>query len=143
MWIWTDVSFQSARPYTKAESGHDFHEPNTASGERPIALFLDTVDLLTFYDLEQSDEKNRQGIYYGDHGLVIQTHIGTPVNPRNLARVYYDILNKLDLPKIRFHDLRHTHATILLKRGATSRSSRSDWATPPYRLPWTLLSCIN
>ncbi len=61
---------------------------------------------------------------------MIQTHIGTPVNPRNLSREYYKILNVIEkendkkkeqgedfiaLPRIRFHDLRHTYATILPK----------------------------
>lgn len=119
---WRDVDLENRllsvrQAYTKAEVGHEFHEPKTASGERSIALFPDTIQLLRSYAIEQATEKERQGAAYDDHGLVIQTHIGTPVNPRNINRAYYDLLEKLDLPRIRFHDLRHTHATILLKRG--------------------------
>ncbi|SEU32588.1 site-specific integrase [Paenibacillus sp. NFR01] len=119
---WRDVDLERKtisvrQAFTKAEKGHDFHEPKTSSGERSIALFLDTVEALTFHFEDQIVEKEKQDDHYFDHGLVVQTHIGTPVNPRNLARAYYAILNSLDLPRIRFHDLRHTHATILLKRG--------------------------
>jgi integrase len=38
------------------------------------------------------------------------------MSPRNLLRHFYSVLERLDIPKIRFHDLRHTAATILLKK---------------------------
>lgn len=53
---------------------------------------------------------------------MVQTSVGVPVSPRNLIRNYYRILDTIikehpDFPRIRFHDLRHTHATLLLKAG--------------------------
>lgn len=119
---WKDVDLDGHKlsvrqAYTKGHSGYEFHEPKTASGERSIALFSDTVDLLREYKDKQDAEKEEHKAFYNDHGLVIQTHIGTPVSPRNLSREYYKILKKLDIPQIRFHDLRHTHATLLLKHG--------------------------
>lgn len=123
---WKDVDLEVGKvsirqAYTKAHSGYEFHEPKTASGERSVALFPDTIELLRKHQSEQEREKNENQPIYNDHGLVIQTHIGTPVSPRNLSREYYKILEKLDLPKIRFHDLRHTHASILLKRGVHAK----------------------
>lgn len=123
---WKDVDLDVGKvsirqAYTKAHSGYEFHEPKTASGERSVALFPDTIELLRKHQSEQEREKNENQPIYNDHGLVIQTHIGTPVSPRNLSREYYKILEKLDLPKIRFHDLRHTHASILLKRGVHAK----------------------
>ncbi|WP_276322079.1 site-specific integrase [Paenibacillus thalictri] len=44
------------------------------------------------------------------------TTVGTPVNPRNLLRTFYALMKKADVPKIRFHDLRHTVATLMLSR---------------------------
>ncbi|MNP32066.1 site-specific tyrosine recombinase XerC [compost metagenome] len=88
------------------------------------------MELLRKHREKQEKEKQDHVSFYHDHGLVIQTHIGTPVNPRNLSRSYYSLLNKIqnsknekdehkypNFPKIRFHDLRHTHATMLLMRG--------------------------
>jgi len=123
---WRDVDLGEAKlsirqAYTKAESGYEFHEPKTSSGERSVALFPGTVELLKRHRQAQDTEKERNKAFYDDHGLVIQTHIGTPVSPRNLSREYYKILDKLNIPRIRFHDLRHTHATLLLKRGVHAK----------------------
>src|SRR3712207_9543353 len=52
-----------------------------------------------------------------DHGLVFATKTGTPINPSNLRlRSFAPLLKKAGLPHIRFHDLRHTCATLLLSR---------------------------
>lgn len=124
---WVDVDLDNSKlsirqAYTKAHEGYEFNEPKTASGERSIALFPDTVNLLRLHKEKQDREKEKNKTFYNDHGLVIQTHIGTPVSPRNLSREYYKILDKLkDIPHIRFHDLRHTHATLLLKRGVHAK----------------------
>jgi integrase len=55
---------------------------------------------------------------YKDYGLVFSTSVGTPVNPENLVnRSFKPLLKKAKLPEIRFHNLRHTCATLLLSRG--------------------------
>jgi integrase len=52
-----------------------------------------------------------------DHGLIFSTRVETPVNPENLVkRSFKPLLEKAGLPEIRFHDLRHTCATLLLSR---------------------------
>ena len=52
-----------------------------------------------------------------DHGLVFTTETGTPINPSNLRqRSFGPLLKKAGLPHIRFHDLRHTCATLLLSQ---------------------------
>ncbi|WP_019420141.1 site-specific integrase [Paenibacillus sp. OSY-SE] len=108
--------------YTLSEGGYDFDDTKNDSSVRSIALFPNTVELLKIHFEKQRAEQNVLKQLYNDHGLVIQTAKGTPVNPRNLMRNYYRIIKKIQeenpgLPKIRFHDLRHTHATLLLKAG--------------------------
>lgn len=103
-----------------AAGGHDFNDTKTESSERSIALFENTVSILEKLFSRQVQLKHSQ--CYKDHGLVIQTSVGTPLGPRNLMRHYYRILNKIikdrpDFPRIRFQDLRHTHASLLLKSG--------------------------
>jgi integrase len=52
-----------------------------------------------------------------DHGLVFATEIGTPLNRHNLCRRSFKPLLKKAACRIRFHDLRHTCATLLLAKG--------------------------
>ena len=58
------------------------------------------------------------GDRYEDRGLLFATNTGGPINPSNLRkRSLASLLKKAKLPRIRFHDLRHTCATLLLVQG--------------------------
>ncbi|NJO84060.1 MAG: tyrosine-type recombinase/integrase [Blastochloris sp.] len=52
-----------------------------------------------------------------EHGLVFPTRAGTPMTGRNLFRHFKQTLTKAGLPDVRFHDLRHTCATLLAAEG--------------------------
>jgi integrase len=54
---------------------------------------------------------------YRNQGLIFTTSTGKPVSPRNVIRHFKSALKKAELPNIRFHDLRHTSATLLLSAG--------------------------
>ncbi|WP_017756775.1 site-specific integrase [Calidifontibacillus oryziterrae] len=117
---WEDVDFNRQtlsvkRSYTRAHSGYQFNEPKTATGNRVIALPKAVLEELEAHRVTQEAEKSKEG--YNDHGLVTQTTNGTPVSPRNLYRLWASIVKRAGLPRIRFHDLRHTHASLLLKQG--------------------------
>jgi integrase len=53
---------------------------------------------------------------------VFTTPIGRPIDPRNATRLFCALLAATDLPAIRFHDLRHTAATLLLAQGVDPRT---------------------
>ena len=58
------------------------------------------------------------GDRYQDQGLVFTTNTGAPINPSNLRqRNFAPLLKRAGLPHMRFHDLPHTCATLLLSRG--------------------------
>lgn len=57
------------------------------------------------------------GSAYDDQGLVFATALGHPLNPNNVQRSFYRLMATAGVPRIRLHDLRHTHATWLLKDG--------------------------
>ena len=63
-------------------------------------------------------ERQRIAGVYASDALVFCTQAGTPIAPQNLVRRHFKpLLERCGLPNIRFHDLRHTCATLLLGRG--------------------------
>ena len=66
---------------------------------------------------------------YLDLDLVFPDPKGAMFNPENQSKRFHRREPKLGLDEIRFHDLRHTYATLARKGGWTSRTSRSGWAT--------------
>ena len=118
---WKDIDFEKAtlsvsQALARDHKGFMLGEPKTSSSRRTIALPLNVIRALKQHRKLQLAEK-LAAERYEDHGLVVQTLVGTPVSPRNFARVWYSLLKRAGVPKIRFHDLRHTHATLMLKQG--------------------------
>jgi len=62
------------------------------------------------------------GAAYRDNGLVIAEPDGTPVNPDTFSARFRKLLKANNLPPVRFHDLRHTNATLLLENGANAKA---------------------
>jgi DNA-binding transcriptional regulator YdaS (Cro superfamily) len=66
-----------------------------------------------------------------ENGLIFASESGEPLSRQHVtARRFKPLLKQAGLPKIRFHDLRHTCATLLLSKNVNPRSSRRCWATP-------------
>jgi integrase len=59
-------------------------------------------------------ERVTLGAAYEDNGLVFCTQLGRPLIKGNVYRGFLQLLHRATLPRIRFHDLRHTCATLLL-----------------------------
>jgi integrase len=66
----------------------------------------------------QTRERLRAGSAWHDHDLVFPNALGKPLEAGNLLRrSFWPLLKRTGLPHIRFHDLRHTAATLLLGKG--------------------------
>ena len=66
---------------------------------------------------QQLEDIERLDDLYHDHGLVFTSGVGTLINPSNLRRRSFSpLLQRAGLAQIRFHDLRHTCAPLLLSR---------------------------
>ncbi len=96
-------------------------EPKTTRSRRSIALPAFAVDTLRQHHIRQLEERLVAGSRWQEHGLVFPSTIGTPLEPRNLVRLYHQLLEGAGLPSKRFHDLRHTFATLLLIQGEDLR----------------------
>ncbi len=91
----------------------------TKSGRaRTVALPSLIVDELRKYRVHQSEELLKIGVRTNDETHIVAQEDGTPLQPNSLTHEFVRLLAKAKaLPKIRFHDLRHTHATHLLTNG--------------------------
>lgn len=87
------------------------------SGKRSIVLTDDAIRELKAHRKRQLQEKLLLGEAYQDNGLVFCREDGTPLDPREFTKRFQRYLKKAGLPKVRLHDLRHTHASLLLARG--------------------------
>jgi integrase len=97
-------------------------EPKTKKSRRPVNLTNVAVEALKTHLGQQLEEIQRLGDLYRDDGLVFTSGVGTLVNPSNLRRRSFEpLLHRAGLPQIRFHDLRHTCATLLLSRNANPK----------------------
>lgn len=99
-----------------------YGEPKSRTSRRTIALPHAAITALQRHRRRQIEEHLRAGSLWQDHGLVFTTHFGTPLDARNVIRWFKALLKKADLPDFRFHDLRHTCATLLLVQGEQPRT---------------------
>jgi integrase len=94
----------------------------TARSRRTVTLSEAASEVLRSHLERQLGEIDGAGSLWRENGLVFATEIGTPLNRHNLTqRSFKPLLEQAGLPQIRFHDLRHTCATILLSQGVHAK----------------------
>ncbi len=98
-------------------SGVNFEEPKTKASCRQIPLPGDIATQLRNYKALQEWRKNILADQWSARNLVITCELGDVFNTSNFTSRYFKpLLEKIGVPKtFKFHDLRHTHATLLLK----------------------------
>jgi integrase len=121
---WEDVDFERKtlrlrRTLTRNKGTITLGQPKTAKSRRTVPLTARAVAALKHHKAAQNEERLRLAGLYEDRGLVFANEAGGIVNPSNLRqRSFARLLKLAGLPEtVRFHDLRHTCATLLLSRG--------------------------
>jgi integrase len=126
---WQDVDLsevagtvQVRRTLTKNGGRLLLGEPKTAKGRRKIKLTARATATLRAHRKRQAEERLATGGLWSDQGLVFASETARSSTPPPLRqRSFASLLKRAGLPEIRFHDLRHTCATLLLGRGVHAK----------------------
>lgn len=117
---WGDIDLDRAtiairRTLTKgADGGQTYGEPKSAAGRRSLPLPLSCLTALRRHQLHQKERRLRWGEYWQETRIVFDRGDGVPLHHNTVRTAFLRLTKQLGLPPIRFHDLRHTAATIAL-----------------------------
>lgn len=119
---WSDVDLEAGvlsvrQALESTKNGLAFKQPKTVKSRRRVSLLPLTVQVLREHAIEQKKARLAAGPAYTDHGLVCARSDGSPVNPRQLSKDFLSLIRRNKLLRVRFHDLRHSHASQLLRQG--------------------------
>ena len=95
----------------------EWSEPKTNGSRRNVALDAATAHAVHEHRRLQLQERLALGPAWQDHGLVFTREDGAPLHPDRASKLFEAHVAASGLPRIRLHDLRHTHATIALQAG--------------------------
>ena len=100
-----------------AGEGLVIEEPKTTRSRRRVELSSAAVEALRRHRLAQLEERVAAANVWDDRGLVFAGPAGDYLRKRYVTTHFQRLLDAAELPRIRFHDLRHTAASLLLGRG--------------------------
>jgi integrase len=97
-------------------------EPKSARSRRTVLLGATAVESLRRHRARQAEYRLRT-LAYDDHDLVFPNALGRWQTPQNLIqRSFHPLLERAGLPRIAFHSLRHTAASLMLSQGIDIRT---------------------
>ena len=116
--------------------------PKTPQSRRTLPLTGLCVQALRTHKAQHAQERLLLGSAYTDLDLVFCRPDGTPLDPKWMNRTFARLLRRAGLPPMRFHDLRHTFATLLMQLGESPKTVSQllghagvqitlDWYTHP------------
>ena len=120
---WRDIDLDAGRlsvvqqRVRGADGRLQYGPPKTSRGRRSITLDNVTVTALGSHRAAQAADRLAFGPGYCDDGLVFARGDGTPLDPDTISQTFDRHAREAGLPRIRFHDLRHTHASLYLAAG--------------------------
>lgn len=120
---WTDVDWTFSRlsvnhTLARVRSKVEFREPKSRSSRRTVSLPPVLVEALKDSRVAQEKHQCQPQGGYEDHDLVFCQPNGRPLHGHNVTqRDFRGIIRRVSLPRIRFHDLRHCCATLMLRQG--------------------------
>lgn len=127
---WENVDFEQRKIYIRGslcrvqdepdKNGHrharyEILEPKTKKSIRTVPMLDEVYNALLEQKKRQNRQKNKYSDVYLDNDLIFANEIGDFIEQRTFMENYHRFLEKYDITDIRFHDLRHTFASLLIE----------------------------
>ena len=114
-----------------AGKGYIMRSVKSHRSRRPISIDLDLVDVLRSYKVRQNDARLQAGELWKGNDVVSTNEVGEHLTPDQVRRALLRALKAAGLPRIRPHDLRHTHANVLLRLRTPMKVVQESLDTAP------------
>ncbi|UCC85999.1 MAG: site-specific integrase [Anaerolineales bacterium] len=115
--MWTDVNWDTGKLAVQRQAYKGkLVELKSASSRRAVVLGPTALDKLRERQAHQEQER-AWGSSWIERGLIFTSRTGKPIAPSSVCKVFASKIEEAGLPAIRFHDLRHTAATLMLQGG--------------------------
>ncbi|GAA1778077.1 tyrosine-type recombinase/integrase [Luedemannella helvata] len=119
---WDDIDLDAGhlsvrRTLARLTGGPVFQEVKTHRSARRISIPRECISSLKRYRRRQDIDRREAGDQWRDLGLVFANPTGGPLDAAYVHRNHHALCDVADIRKIRFHDLRHSCATLLLEQG--------------------------
>jgi integrase len=123
---WSDVDLDTARWHVRRQLQRragtvTYTEPKTVRGRRTLDLPASLVDALRSHRARQLEERLVAGDQWCDDNLIFCTPLGGPLTGTQVTKHLQQLAQTANIPAFRFHDLRHTCATLLLAQQVPAR----------------------
>jgi integrase len=124
---WDDIdlevgTLQVRRTLTTAKGGPVLSAPKTKGSRRTVRLSLTALEALRSHLERQLGEIDQADDLWRENGLIFASESGEPLSRQHVtAHRFKPLLKRAGLPEIRFHDLRHTCATLLLSKNVNPK----------------------
>lgn len=124
---WSDIDFQRSkikvqRALAYTGKGYEIQRPKTKSGVRNIDVPPNVLKQLLVHKEKQAVEQSKAQELWEANDWVVASVLGRPIQQHNIRMQFHKSVQRAGLPRIRMHDLRHTHATLLLEKGVHPKS---------------------
>jgi integrase len=137
---WADIDFTSGMLHVRHSlervkgEGVRLAEPKSAKAKRSLRIPQVALTALIAQRRAQEIQRQWSGSKWREAGFIFTTNVGTPVSPDDVTQAFPLALAAAGLPKVRFHDLRHSCASLLLSLGVHPKLVRETLGHSSFQL---------
>ena len=126
---WSDLDLDASRitvnhTLQRLDGTMQLVEPKTDRSRRTVSIPAVAISALLKHRQNQIQDRQLAGTRWSGNplGLVFTSSLGTPLDARNVLRMFQALLKAAELPNMRIHDLRHSAASILIAQGVSAKA---------------------